>query len=534
MMRRPLYESPEFCGACHQQFLPESMGGAGPAAAHTQLPEWRASPYAVEGSPDFKTCNDCHMPWVEADDPAATDGKVRSHRFPGANVAHAVKAGLPDQAAASLALLRDGVTLAVAPAAGAAKPGHVAVDVRVTNAGAGHRFPSGTTDISEAWLEVTAEAGGARIFASGLLDERHYLDPDAHVWRTLYVDENNLPVDLHNLTAIHETKLDTYIAPKQTETVRYDVPIPEGVGGDVSVRVRLRLRKANQRWNDWLFNFDGRTTPVTDVHERRLALPAPTPAAVAAAPTPGEDSGVRRVAPPAAAAMIDIPAGPAIMGVADGDADERPVRRIAVAAFSIDRLPVTNAEYREYLVARGREGPRLQLPWAERYSWRGDRFPEGTDAQPVILVTAEEARDYCRWRGKRLPTEAEWEKAARGPHGARYPWGDRWDDGACAAAEGQDIPARVGLCPNRASAYGVEDMVGGVLEWTADPYLAYDRTHLHPNADEWIVTFGAPSLAVRGVPNGQVGPSTTAAARVGQADGTRARIGFRCAAGGQS
>ncbi|HIN85369.1 MAG TPA: hypothetical protein EYN06_02730, partial [Myxococcales bacterium] len=170
-----------------------------------------------------------------------------------------------------------------------------------------------------------------------------------------------------------------------------------------------------------------------------------------------------------------------------------------------------------------------RIDWAQKYNWIGQKYPPGTADQPAILVSREEAMAYCAWRGKRLPREVEWEKAARGPTGLIYPWGNKWEDGACEALDGVEVPPQVGLCPNRASPYGIHEMVGGVYEWTADPYMAYSRSTLHRNANEWITVFGDPSYAVRGVPSGQVGPATTAASRSGHADNMRARIGFRCA-----
>ena len=227
--------------------------------------------------------------------------------------------------------------------------------------------------------------------------------------------------------------------------------------------------------------------------------------------------------------MIFIPAGRAVIGAEDGDADERPVRKLYVPGFHIDRYPVTNAEYRKFLVETNRPCPVHRLEWAAPYNWSGLDYPPGTDQRAAVLITHAEATAYCKWVGSCMPREVEWEKAARGSTGLRYPWGDQWDTGRCAAVDGQDIPARVGLCPSRKSPYGVEDLVGSTWEWVADYYRAYERTHLHPNANEWITSFGDPSYALRGVPAGHAGPGATGASRAGHADNMRAKIGFRCA-----
>ena len=526
MMRRPLMQTAQFCGTCHQQYTPTSLNGPGPGQDSNQYPEWIRSSYADEGSDNFKTCNDCHMPLVKGEDPAAIDGKIHSHRFIGANHAHAVAAGHEEQARLTLEFLRQGVTLGVDVPKAQSKGDHLLVDVSVTNKNVGHHFPSGTTDISQVWLEVVAGDSDKPLYASGLIDDRHYVDPKAKMWRKVFVDSANVPVDLHNLAVVAKTTLDDYIRPGRTDTRRYEIPLNGLRKGTVPVRVRLRMRKANQRWNDWLSNFDGSTIEITEIHEDVVSVDLAAhrfgPGVAESAPTAPANNA------PAVSGMVFVPAGPAIIGSDDGDADEKPIQNKDVGAFYIDRFPVTNSEYKRFVRANGRRGPVHKLDWAAAYNWNGQQYPEGTADQPVVLVNREEAKSFCAWRGKRLPREVEWEKAARGPSGRKYPWGDRWEDGACPQLEGKDIPPRVGMCPQRASPYGAQEMVGGVFEWVEDAYAAYDRTFLHPNANEWINTFGDPSYVLRGAPAGHEGPATTATSRAGHSDNMRAKIGFRC------
>ena len=211
------------------------------------------------------------------------------------------------------------------------------------------------------------------------------------------------------------------------------------------------------------------------------------------------------------AELLPVPRGRAVIGG----------RRVRVASFLLDVHPVTNQDYLEFLSAAPRRRRVERPPWMFRPGF-------GEPDMPVVGVTYADALAYARWAGKRLPREVEWEKAARGPDGRRYPWGERWEDGACPEAQSHDVPAAVGACPNRASPYGVQDLIGGVFEWVAEPYRAYDRTHLHPNANEWIAQFNNYINVLRGVPAGQEGPATTAASRSGHADNMRARVGFRC------
>ncbi len=193
-------------------------------------------------------------------------------------------------------------------------------------------------------------------------------------------------------------------------------------------------------------------------------LPRATPAGRAAAGRARAVVG----APRAFEELVTIPAGPFLMG---DDEDERagPRHELTLPAFKIGKYPVTNAQYRRFIQATGRRWP----------SDEGQR-PEKA-ACPATWMTWHEARAYCawlteRWRagGKitaaeevRLPTEAEWEKAARGPDGPAYPWGEVWDETKCNTDEsGLGETSPVGIFPDGASPYDCLDMAGNVWEWT--------------------------------------------------------------------
>ncbi len=164
--------------------------------------------------------------------------------------------------------------------------------------------------------------------------------------------------------------------------------------------------------------------------------------------------------------MVLVPAGPFLMG-SDEFAREGPPRRVNVPAFWIDRFPVTNDDYVAFVAATGHRPP---------VDWADGRPREGFGRHPV-MVTWADADAYARWAGKRLPTEAEWEKAARGTDGRRYPWGDTWDGTRALTWETvaptgmrtEPVDAR----PSGASPYGAEQMVGLLEEWCADWYDAY-------------------------------------------------------------
>src|SRR5262245_39651560 len=162
-------------------------------------------------------------------------------------------------------------------------------------------------------------------------------------------------------------------------------------------------------------------------------------------------------------AMVLVPAGEFVMGSDDveADSDERPAGPVFVAAFRIDQVEVTNGRYRRCV-----EAGECTVPTASALDdpTRGDH--------PVVVVSWRQAVTYCRWAGKRLPTEAEWEKAARGVDGRVYPWGDRLDAGRANVGYTPGTAA-VGHHAAGASPYGVLDMAGNVWEWTSSLSRSY-------------------------------------------------------------
>ena len=182
------------------------------------------------------------------------------------------------------------------------------------------------------------------------------------------------------------------------------------------------------------------------------------------------------------------------MGAADGEADERPVHRVHLSEFFIGRFPVTNDEYARFVRATGYPAPGVRgLPlvaaggrdsvfkeFAAPYVWQHGEPPQGHGNHPVVLVRHDDAVTYCGWlsstlrRTVRLPTEAEWEKAARGGvDGAKYPWGDQIDQSrgnylGDPAAKRQRATRPTGTYPP--NAYGLCDVIGNVWEWVSDWY----------------------------------------------------------------
>jgi formylglycine-generating enzyme required for sulfatase activity len=195
------------------------------------------------------------------------------------------------------------------------------------------------------------------------------------------------------------------------------------------------------------------------------ATPADT--AVSTPSGPINPDGVSREEP-IQETMIPIPAGPFIRGTNDGGFDERPQRTLVLSAFAIDLYEVTNFQYQQFVDATGhrKSGP------PARYAKNMSKMLSIN--QPVVYVSGEDAEAYCRWKGKRLPTEAEWEKAMRGSDGRLWPWGNvEQPNGAnwARVQDGHEVSAIVGTVPTDKSPYGVMDGAGNVMEWVNDWYM---------------------------------------------------------------
>ncbi len=189
--------------------------------------------------------------------------------------------------------------------------------------------------------------------------------------------------------------------------------------------------------------------------------------------------------------MVLVPAGEFTMGTDDPNApaDQRPARKVNVDAFYIDKHEVTNAQFKEFILAGGynkreywtKEGwnfiqkKRVYYSYPKKKKYRiekplgfGDNVISTAPDHPVIGVSWYEAAAYAKWAGKRLPSETEWEKAARGTEARIYPWGNDFDFSKLDYFPTHKKLSPVGSYPEGASPYGVLDMSGNVSEWCAD------------------------------------------------------------------
>jgi len=170
------------------------------------------------------------------------------------------------------------------------------------------------------------------------------------------------------------------------------------------------------------------------------------------------------------APMVFVPAGEFSMGSSNADKDasddEKPQHTVYLDAFWIDKFEMTNALYKKCVDAEWCQAP--SVTWTY---WRNPYYGNAQyENYPVTNVSWDDANAYCQWAKKRLPTEAEWEKAARGPDGRIYPWGNTFDPSRLNSGVAVDDTTAVGSYLAGASPYGAMDMAGNVLEWVADWY----------------------------------------------------------------
>jgi formylglycine-generating enzyme required for sulfatase activity len=207
--------------------------------------------------------------------------------------------------------------------------------------------------------------------------------------------------------------------------------------------------------------------------------PVIAPVPVEPVPTPTETLGIgsTQTSTKDGMSQVYVPAGVFTMGSDSGQSDEKPVIQVQLSAFWIDTTEVTNAMYNKCVRDKICTKP-IHLASATI----ADYFTNSSFADfPVIQVSYADAKAYCEWTGRRLPTEAEWEKAARGTEANLYPWGEAAP--VCSSVNYlgcQNDTAKVGSYPKGASIYGALDMAGNVFEWVSDWYLQgyYDSSPL--------------------------------------------------------
>ena len=330
-LQHRLFKSPEFCAACHKQFIDEEINNVGWVQLQNQYDNWRKSRWNHPGDPT-KTieCRECHMPLTASLDPASgddldynrtpDDGKHRSHRFLGANqfMPTLLKLhGGEEQVALTEQWMRGDIDIPeiahkwkTGPAVpielvtpDRVAPGEdVAVEVIVTNNKLGHDFPTGPLDIIQAWVEVVVtDQEGREVFTTGRRDEQHFIQPGSFIFKAEPVDQYGNLIDRHNLWEMVGVRYRRALFPGFSDKAQFVFPCPatlttdlealppretvsfDAPGGQVTklqVKARLLYRKIDQFLLNELFGADsGMSSPVTVISsaEREIAVVASEP-----------------------------------------------------------------------------------------------------------------------------------------------------------------------------------------------------------------------------------------------------------------
>lgn len=242
------------------------------------------------------------------------------------------------------------------------------------------------------------------------------------------------------------------------------------VAEDESASTALPASASEQLDSDDAANVASSPEPTPSQAAAVVELPTDTPAISptlppTAVPTPTAVPPTPTATPlPVPDGMVLIPAGTFMMGAEDGQAIEAPVHEVSLSAYFLDQYEVSNAQYRACVEA----GVCPQTSFPDAFTYPDYRDDPTYDDYPVVGVTWDQAFFYCNWADKRLPTEAEWEYAARGPENLLWPWGNSFDP-ALSAASAPDVQP-VDSYPDGVSPFNIFNMAGNVAEWVLDVY----------------------------------------------------------------
>lgn len=291
-LMRPELRTSEFCLPCHKAHIGEPVNGRRWLRGQNDWDAWRTSSAAKQSARTFydretvERCQDCHMPEVPSQDPAARDGVAHDHSFPGANTALAYLMEKPDwlrktkellQGCAEVTIIsgivdprsKEPLLLMPLDSPGVQFPSdrEILIEVLIKNTRTGHMFPGGTTDLAETWLELTiADESERTILASGLLDQDHRLDETAHRLHSVLLTADGRKVDIHNVEDYEVKLYSTAIPLGISDIVRYRLRLePEFVGRTLELRARLRHRKLPRDYLEFALGSSAPPMPLVTV-----------------------------------------------------------------------------------------------------------------------------------------------------------------------------------------------------------------------------------------------------------------------------
>jgi hypothetical protein len=302
-LQHKLFKSPEFCAACHKQFIDEEINNVGWVQLQNQYDNWRESRWNHPGDPEMTIeCRECHMPLVESHDPASGDAldynrstgdtKHRSHRFLAANQFMPLVLDLPgaqEQVDLTEQWLRGDFPIPeiadkwqVGPAVPVelimpqtAAPGEqITIQAVITNNKPGHDFPTGPIDIIQSWVELEVkDQNGTMVFRSGARDDKHYIEPGSFVFKVEPVDQYDNLIDRHNLWELVGVRYRRSLFPGMQDQAEYTFRVPIRGVAELQVNAKLLYRKVNQNLLDILFGAEsGVTAPISQLSENEGSI----------------------------------------------------------------------------------------------------------------------------------------------------------------------------------------------------------------------------------------------------------------------
>jgi hypothetical protein len=294
-LSKRLFKAPEYCAACHKQFIDQEVNRVGWVQLQNQYDNWRQSGWNHPGNPRRTIeCRECHMPLVTSQDPAAgdandynrspDDGKHRSHRFIGANQMMPALLRLPGwqkhveltekwlqgtyEVPEIAEKWRQGPAVAVELVAPErVRPGEmVPLRVIITSNKVGHDFPTGPLDIIQSWVElVVTDDRGAPVFQSGVVDGKGFIQPGTFLFKAEPVDQSGNLIDRHNLWEMVGVRYRRALFPGFSDAAEYSFRVPAGARY-LKAQARLRYRKIDQFLLNFMFGEkEGLTSPITDL-----------------------------------------------------------------------------------------------------------------------------------------------------------------------------------------------------------------------------------------------------------------------------
>jgi hypothetical protein len=305
-MGSDIIRDPKLCASCHEQFMDKSMNNWGWVKMQSVYTDWVGSPFSGQHalssqSETIRTCQNCHFPKVSGKDPSADqDGLLISHRSLGANTVLPLLNGDREQLEATKQFLQSSKVLVdieeprrkdsvqslefvqqgLRPKDYDNTPFFLylnedaRIKVSVTNHKIGHSFPSGTTDINQAWLHFkVTDADDYAVYESGALNDQNELDQDAHIYHSVPVDRNGAHVWKHDLFRMTGNAYKNVISPGKSDIKEYRFRVPAWAKNPLTVSAVVRYRKFNQRYAKWSLDHPDPKLPIIDMALDSMTIP---------------------------------------------------------------------------------------------------------------------------------------------------------------------------------------------------------------------------------------------------------------------